>query len=112
MKIKVDNYSVNPSRFIVGTKGSRSVEYMDFSFSREWELMDKSIVFKSPSGKRECVRWNGEPICVPDCVMSEAGISSFAVMGTKNEKIKMTLAGELYVLDTVSIENGEDENEH
>jgi hypothetical protein len=111
MKIKVDNYSVYPSRFIVGTKGSLGIEYMDLCFSREWERMDKSIVFRTPSGKRECVALRGEPVMIPDCVMSESGVSSFAVVGSQNGRTRTTLSGELHVLDTIDTDK-EDENEH
>ena len=101
MKIKIDNYSMQPSRFIAGTKGSYGFDFIDIEFGEDWEGLAKKIVFSPPEGEPVSVVWAGEPVPIPAEVMAVRGKTAFAVVGYENEKTKITVTGELDVLNTL-----------
>lgn len=108
MKINVDNYSVQPSHFIVGTRGSRGFETLDIEFAEDWQELSKKIIFRTPSGITVVRRWTGKPLSVPEAVMKESGKTVFAFVGSLGKKRKITVSGELYVLNTLSERDEED----
>lgn len=101
MKIKIDNYSMQPSRFIAGTKGSYGFDFIDIEFGEDWEGLSKKIVFSPPEGDPVSVVWAGDPVPIPAEVMAVRGKTGFAVVGYENEKTKITVTGELDVLNTL-----------
>lgn len=104
MKIIVDNYTMYPSRFIAGTKGSYGFDLIELSFGDGWEGLNKKLVFCPPTGTPVSVLWTGEPVAVPVEVTSVKGKSRFAVVGYDGEKTRITVCGELDVLNTVDTE--------
>ncbi len=104
MKLKVSYYSLSPSRFIAGTVGSYGFEKLEFEFGKEWKELGKKVVFYPNGGEPVSVVYAGEPIDIPPEVMSKRGISKFCVVGYKDEKIFISVSGELDVLGALSPE--------
>ncbi len=107
MKIKIENYSMQPSRFIAGTKGSYGFDHIDVEFGEGWEGLSKKIIFCPPEGTPVSVVWAGQPIPIPVEVMSVRGKTAFAVVGYENEKTRITVTGELDVLNTLDADAAE-----
>ncbi len=101
MKIKVDGCLLSPSRVLVGTKGSLGEAHIDVSFDKSWNGLEKSVIFRTPTGV--CVResCDGSRIYIPDEVMRTRGKSSFAFLGCGEDIQRTTLSGEVYVLGTL-----------
>ncbi len=101
MKIKVDGCFLTPARIIAGTKGSFDTVRVELCFGKDWEGLDKSVVFHTPTGKNVRVSCDDGRLRIPDEVMATRGKSSFAVIGKDGGKRKTTLPCELYVLNSV-----------
>ena len=98
MKIRIDEYAMCPSRFIVGTKGSRGVAFFDFAFGKKWKSLEKRLVFRTPSGRTVSVACDSDPVRVPDEVLSEKGKTLFSIIGDSKQTTRVSVSGELYVL--------------
>ena len=104
MKIKVDYFTMSPSRFIAGTLGSYGFENIELEFSDEWSGLGKKLVFY-PKGKDPVsVVYSGEPVRIPYEVMSTRGVSKFAVVGYEGERTLITVSGQIDVLNTLEPE--------
>jgi len=101
MKIKVENYSMYPSRFIAGTKGSYGFDFLDIEFGEGWDGLSKKIVFSPADAPAVSVLYQGSPVVIPAEVMSCRGKSGFAVVGYQNSNKRITVTGEIEVLGTL-----------
>ena len=106
MKIKVDTCFLSPSRAVVGVKGSTDEAALELCFSRDWEGLERRAVFRTADGLTLSAPCEGSRVRIPDEVMMTHGKVSFAIVGKGGARQKTTLAGELYILNTV--DGGED----
>ena len=60
VQISVNGYRVSPARVTLGTAGSVTDETLVFSFSSEWDGLQKRVTF------RACGHENAVPILIPD----------------------------------------------
>ena len=104
MKIKVENYSMYPSKFIVGTKGSYGFEFIELELGEGWEGLAVKLIFQPPVGDAVSIVYAGEPVLIPYEVTRERGRTSFCVVGCEGEKTKITVSGELDVLHALEPE--------
>jgi hypothetical protein len=105
MQIHVGKYALTPDKTVAGTVGSYGFERMKLVFDPFWESLTKRIVFESADG--ECVSLvldADAEIVLPREVTRCAGVCRYAVVGYEGEKIIITLAGELMVLETLPSE--------
>ncbi|MGM9683954.1 MAG: collagen-like protein, partial [Eubacteriales bacterium] len=108
MQIKADYYSLSPSRFLAGTKGSYGFEKLELSFSEEWEGLSKKLVFYTPSGVSVCVVYADSPVYIPQEVFAERGCTKYAVIGYDGNRTLISVSGEIDVLST--LEDTDDES--
>ena len=104
MKIKVENYSMYPSKLIVGTKGSYGFEFIELELGEGWEGLAVKLIFQPPVGEAVSIVYAGEPVPVPYEVTRERGRTSFCVVGYEGEKTRITVSGELDVLQALEPE--------
>lgn len=105
MQIQVGKYALTPAKLIAGTVGSYGFEQMQLLFDPFWEPLAKKIVFETEDGTHISLLVEEEQeIVVPPEVCRSAGVCRFAVVGYEEEKVIITLAGELLVLPTISPE--------
>ena len=60
VQISVNGYRVSPARVTLGTAGSVTDETLVFSFSSEWDGLQKRVTF------RACGHENAVPFFIPD----------------------------------------------
>ena len=104
MQIQVGKYALTPETMIAGTAGSYGFEHLSLQFDPFWDTLSKKLVFETEDGQRTEVLVDDAEIPLPREVTRSAGVCRFAVVGYEEEKIVITLAGELLVLDTISSE--------
>ena len=98
MQINANYYSITPSRFIAGTRGSYGMERLEISFSPEWDGLSKKVVFYPSGEETVSVIYAGEPIYVPAEVMRVRGRSHYAIIGYDGERKLISVTGEIDVL--------------
>lgn len=101
MLIKADNFTIKPSRFVAGTKGSYGFEKLEIEFGDGWEGLGRKVVFYPPDSEPVAVVYGNTPIDIPSEVMSKRGVSRFAVIGYSGNKTLISLTGEITVLNTL-----------
>ena len=109
MKLRVGKYAISPPKMVAGTKGSYGFEELEFLFDPFWDTLCKRIVFECGEERQRVSLWieEGKPLLLPREVTATAGVCRFSVIGYRNERIIITLAGELIVLDTLTPEGTE-----
>ncbi len=100
MKIKVENYIIEPATFVAGTRGSYGIEKMELAFSREWEGLAVTVSFYPPDSEGVSVVYTGEPIFIPAEVMAKPGSSRMVVSGCLGDKTLITAEALVRVLNT------------
>lgn len=101
MKIKVDGRLLSPSRVVAGTKGTLGEAHIDVSFDRSWNELEKSVIFRTPTGVCVRERCKNGRVYIPDEIMRVRGKSNFAFLGCGKDVQITTLSGELFVLGTL-----------
>ncbi len=101
MQINANYYSISPPRFIAGTKGSYGIEKLEIVFSAEWDGLIKKVLFYPPKSDPVSVLYELGPIDIPAEVMNVRGRTKYAVIGYKDEKILVSVSGEIDVLGTL-----------
>ena len=102
MLIKINNYSIEPARFVAGTKGSYGVETIELEFGEEWQELSKKVVFSTNDGRAISVVYAGKPIEIPCEVMSSHGRAKFAVVGYREDVTLITVSGEIDIINTLA----------
>ena len=111
MNVRVGKYAITPARLLAGTAGSYGFETLRFSFDEVWRPLTKRILFAPPEGEQiSLLLPPNEEITLPREVCRSAGICRFAIVGYEEEKVILTLTGELFVLDTLKDEGKDAES--
>ena len=70
--VTVDKYTLSPKRIIAGTRGSFGTETLVFDLGEDWDDMtDVALTFRAPNGEAVSVRYDGEPVAIPQEIMSQ-----------------------------------------
>jgi len=101
MNIKVNFYSISPSRITVGTKGSYGTSVMNFTFSDEWKHLTKKVTFYPPNADPVSVIMLDDSVVVPVEVMKSSGESKYVISGYRDNKTLISLEGTVIVLKTL-----------
>ena len=100
--VTVDKYTLSPKRIIAGTRGSFGTETLVFDLGEDWDDMtDVALTFRAPNGEAVSVRYDGEPVAIPQEIMSHSGISEYIISGYKGTNTLLSLTGEISVLNTL-----------
>ncbi len=101
MEIKVDEFAMSPKRFIAGTKGSYGFSTLNFKFSRHWDGLAKKVTFYPSNGEPKCVVFTGNEVMIPKEIMTSPGVNKYAVSGSRDGNILISIIGEIDVLNTL-----------
>lgn len=102
IQLKINNYSVSPSRVEVGTEKSYGFEKISFSFSPEWNGLFKTVTFYPKRRQPVSIEGieGGVEYDLPAEVTERAGYVLYVVSGYADGKRIYTVEGALEVLSS------------
>lgn len=109
-RLRIEKDRISPDVLEVGTEGSVGFEYLEPSFSREWDELQIKAVFHPKRGKPIEVAVVGKPVMVPTEIMRYFGdggviFSGYKIIRNENGDIEFpklkTLPCQLKVLHTL-----------
>lgn len=103
--VQVNKYTLNPKRIIAGTRGSFGTETLLLQLNDDWDTFEDWVVTFKPTGEAPVsVKFDGEPIVIPQEVMRHCGITEYIVSGYSGKNTLLSLTGEISVLNTLDPE--------
>lgn len=100
MKLRIDNYVINPGKFIAGTRGSYGIEQIELEFSEEWDGLSVTVSFYPAVGDPVNLLYTGQPFFIPSEVMNVSGSCKYVVSGYRDTKRLISAEGVLRVINT------------